>query len=603
MIHGAWAFNADSTIASSGEDKENHLSQLFIVRSSHTGAVKESVSCRIGSGSHSAMTTHVCRRGRRFLGAVRSWWNHVQAPIPTFSDCSPLATSSQASASVRSILPSRCTSPTEARIGRRARPINAQRGWSIADYVTKLHQLVYCMDEFHAEEETRAAIKFQLSKWIAPDGLKIDLDMISRRHRDAHETLEYHTDELTRRIERDRFVHLPEYLVDGLNHHRRARQHLQRLKEHGVRSRTSFDMPQPSHHGRDWGLKALMPSENRGTGDMRSQEPLGDMTQCICKELITRTLHDESVLQQERDCYNVDVVTSIDLIKDVEIAAPAVHTPPKRDIEDGNTADNAEIAENWAEIADLLKIFRNKRLKTLDGEAWMETIRKVENAGIAKKRALNELISEANQVYFTERLKTLKDVTEVEITFKEYQDEAMRAGLEPIAFLGNDGSRLVDEIDSQTFIFDHHAADHASNPALTHAGFKSANEVQVKNTLRDVAKWVDDVAALTLTPSLSVLEGQEKEVKEALLLSSVGLGDGRSFDEMRVGPTAARKSRLLWEVFVLMRGMPPFSWLMTFRFSEQIKLYQQKCESLRSEALRTRESLRLKAPPETASVT
>lgn len=123
--------------------------------------------------------------------------------------------------------------------------------------------------------------------------------------------------------------------------------------------------------------------------------------------------------------------------------------------------------------------------------------------------------------------------TEAEEQFKSIQDEAMKAGLGPVAI------EEWYEVDSQIIIFEEHAEDDASGEVRDDDG-ESSRERR-RGYLIDWAQ--QNVSTALVTEEHEKDHGQRADACD---LASVHFGSGRSLawpDPHGVSPTTARKAR------------------------------------------------------------
>lgn len=124
--------------------------------------------------------------------------------------------------------------------------------------------------------------------------------------------------------------------------------------------------------------------------------------------------------------------------------------------------------------------------------------------------------------------------TEAEKQFKSIQDEAMKAGLDPVEY------EEWYEVDSQIIIFEEHAEDDASGSVRSDGG-ESSRE-RKRGYLIDWAQ--QNVSTALVTKEHEKDHGPREDAYES---ASVRFGSGRSIawpDPHGPNPTAARKARV-----------------------------------------------------------
>ncbi|PPJ61027.1 hypothetical protein CBER1_02027 [Cercospora berteroae] len=437
---------------------------------------------------------------------------------------------------------------------------------SITDYITRLHQLIYCFDEVQTAVDVRDALPARLEELVPSEADKIgrvsktsfaDPDgrigaAVSRMQRFAGEILV----SLDPGTEDGGVPTLPVKLVRQVRNFGDAvkRQALEKVitsLQQAKRDRLLHDTDLVRHRYKPSEAHVADLERQRAALENGQDMPLtrsGEMSaelKVLCESGAEEALKNELILRQLRAVQDPPVIATNEK-KYVEWK--------EQGLEPAVVEASEDLKKRWTDVQTNLANRQAIRIGLTDRSYSIEERRKVRQG--AGNRGITN-IDYWDQKWVKVRGIAFENLQKAEEGLKAIQDEAMRAGLEP-ATLGNFG-----EVDSQILIFDEHAEDDES-ASVRSSAFSD------RLAKRDAWQcWAMQIPP-TLAESRMTSEQDSDESSPNWDTSSVPFGNGNSLTGQDVRdaafPTAARKARM--------------------------KKWKAHCEALRSDAAAVRDQRR-----------
>ncbi|CAK1363472.1 unnamed protein product [Cercospora beticola] len=488
------------------------------------------------------------------------------AHVPARLQRQAVSTSSRASRSQNSGKSSPKHLTPISRISKSTRFTRPRPCQSITGYITRLHQLIYCFDEFQTAVEVRDALQARLEELVPSEADKIervsktsfaDPDgrigaAISRMERVAGEILV----SLEPGTEDGGVPTLPVKLVrqvrgfgDAVK--RNALEKVITSLQQAKRDRLLHDTDPVRHrykpseaHVADLERQRAALENGQDMPHIRSGEMSAEL-KALCESGAEEALKSEVILRQLRAVHDPPVVATNEK-NYVEWK--------EQGLEPAVVEGSEELKKRWTDVQTELANRQAIQIGLLDRSYSIEERRKVRQG--TGNRGITD-IDYWDQKWVKVRGTAFENLQKAEEGFKAIQDEAMRAGLGP-ATLENFG-----EVDSQILIFDEHAEDDES-ASVRSSAFSD------RLAKRDAWQcWVMQILP-TMAESRMTSEQDSDEISPNWDTSSIDFGNGNSLtgQDVRDGafPTAARKAR--------------------------IKKWKAHCEALRSDAAAVRDQRR-----------